>query len=75
MSVPLDYLPDEYLREALILTKIIDWEGAYCFTSLDRVVSPLVVEISTSVKKNSVQVNPNYQYGFDVAEALHQNFK
>lgn len=75
MSVPLDFIPDEYLRDALILTKVIEWEDAYCFTCLDRLISPLIVEISTSVKKNSVQVNPNYQYGFDIDEALEQNFR
>lgn len=75
MSVPLDFIPDDYLREALILTKTIDWDEAYLFTSIDRAVTPLIVEISTSVKKNSVQVNPNYQYGFDANEALHQSFR
>lgn len=68
-------MPTEYVREALINTKIIDWDEAYFFTSVNCVISPLIFEISTKVKKNSVLYNPNYQFAFDVEEALQFDFK
>lgn len=75
ISVPLDFVATEYLREALINTKIINWDDTYCFTSVDCIVSPLIFEISTKDKKNSVMYNPNYQFGFEVEEALQIDLK
>ncbi|ODM95765.1 hypothetical protein Ocin01_10913 [Orchesella cincta] len=77
MSIPPGYLPDEYLRQALISTTVIDWDDAFVFISVPRPLSMMIFEISTVIKHNSTTVNPNYQYVFDTTDstALHQNFR
>ncbi|CAL8074496.1 unnamed protein product [Orchesella dallaii] len=74
ISIPPEYIPDEYLKQALIETGTINWDDAFVFVSLPRPLSKMIFEISTVVKKNSTTVNPNYQYMLDTSEALQQDF-
>jgi len=48
---------------------MIDWSKRYLFSAVDRLISPMILEISTIYKRNSSICNPNYLYCLSAQEA------
>lgn len=74
ISTPLDFLPTECLRQALTNTKVIDWDTGYFFASFDPKLYPVLADISKVVKNHPIELYADYQFIFDVDEALQLDF-
>jgi len=75
ISVPWDFKVSENVKQAFINTAIIDWNAKYMFSAVDRLISPMILEISTIHKGNSTINNPNYYYFMDNEDAAKLNIK
>jgi hypothetical protein len=71
ISVPLDFIPTEEVKAAFAFTKAIDWDdSAYMFSAVDRLISPMILEISTTLKGNATVFNPNLYFVMEKGDAL-----
>jgi len=58
ISVPIEFIPCVEIKAAFASTKVIDWTDSYLFSPLDRLISPMITEISTVFKRNSTKCVP-----------------
>lgn len=63
------------IKQKFVSTKKIDWRGAHLFTATDRRISHMIFDISTSIYRNSVIFNPNYNYYISSEKAVEFELK
>ena len=71
ISAPQDPTITEDIKQALTNTTAIDWNRSYMFNAIDRAITPLIVEISSTMKRNPTKCFPNYYYTISRKEALN----
>ncbi|XP_021951575.1 uncharacterized protein LOC110848627 isoform X2 [Folsomia candida] len=63
ISLPSNFITiTQDFKEALLSTCAINWTGSHMFVGIERILSPLIVEISAFTMGNSVDVTPTLSY-------------